>query len=65
MIGQALIWVVIKVVIALMSDGVLEVRLHYVTTYLAGEGFHVDVVEKGRIDGLAFDPLFLHSGGIG
>ena len=65
MIGQALVWVVIKVILALMSDGVLEVRLHYVMTYFAGECFPVVVVEKSRIDGLALDPLFIHSGGIG
>jgi len=64
MSGQALVWVVIKVS-ALMSDGVLKVSLHYVTTKLAGKRFHVEVLEEACIYRLSSDPFFLHSGGIG
>lgn len=45
-----------------MHDGVLEVSLHYVRTNLAGKRSHVEVVEEACVDGLASDPMFLHSG---
>ena len=48
-----------------MSDGVLEVCLHYMKTKLAGERFHVEIVEEGCINGLSLDPMILHIGGIG
>jgi len=41
---RARIWVVTKVINALVSDGVFEV-LNYVMTKLAGEIFHVEIVK--------------------
>ena len=57
---RAPIWVVTKVNDALVTDGVFEIR-HAVTTYLASEHFHVEMIKQGGIDGLAFDPILFYA----
>jgi len=50
---------------ALMSDGKLEVILHFMTTHPAGKCLHVGVVKESGIDRLALDPPFFHIVGLG
>ena len=49
---------------ALMSDGILEFVLDFVTAQLAGKNFHVEVVEERSINRSAPDPVFVHNIGI-